>query len=247
MSTKVHLIMPMGGRGSRFSKEGSDFPKPLIQIYGKPFFYWATQSISKFIELASLDFVILQEHVDKYSIDKEVIKYFPEARLHILPDVTEGAVVTCLKGIDGIQDDLPIMFNDCDHLFESNLLNVYFKKGINKDIHGLLLTFSSNENKYSYVKKDANGNVIKTVEKEVISNEAICGCYYFLNTNIFRKAAEKYLNKCNYTEYFMSGVYNIMIEEKKCVRTMLTDFHVPFGVPDEYEIAKKDEHYKELL
>lgn len=45
----------------------------------------------------------------------------------------------------------------------------------------------------------------------------------------------------------MSGVYNIMIEEKKCVRTMLTDFHVPFGVPDEYEIAKKDEHYKELL
>lgn len=37
MSTKVHLIMPMGGRGSRFSKEGFDFPKPLIQIYGKPF------------------------------------------------------------------------------------------------------------------------------------------------------------------------------------------------------------------
>lgn len=77
--------------------------------------------------------------MDKYSIDKEVIKYFPEARLHILPDVTEGAVVTCLKGIDGIQDDLPIMFNDCDHLFESNLLNVYFKKELIKIFMGYCL------------------------------------------------------------------------------------------------------------
>lgn len=38
MATKVHLIMPMGGRGSRFSNEGFDFPKPLIQIYNNPFF-----------------------------------------------------------------------------------------------------------------------------------------------------------------------------------------------------------------
>ena len=74
MATKVHLIMPMGGRGSRFSNEGFDFPKPLIQIYNNPFFYWATKSISKFIDLASLDFVVLQEHVDKYSIDKEIIR-----------------------------------------------------------------------------------------------------------------------------------------------------------------------------
>ena len=45
----------------------------------------------------------------------------------------------------------------------------------------------------------------------------------------------------------MSGVYNIMIEEGQCVRTMLTDFHVPFGVPDEYEVAKEDDCYKELM
>lgn len=247
MATKVHLIMPMGGRGSRFSNEGFDFPKPLIQIYNNPFFYWATKSISKFIDLASLDFVVLQEHVDKYSIDKEIIRYFPEARLHILPEVTKGAVVTCLKGIEDIEDDLPIMFNDCDHLFKSNSLNAYFSEGIKKDIEGILLTFNSNEDKYSYVEKDINGNVIRTIEKEVISDEAICGCYYFSNTNVFKNAAEKYLKKCNYTEYFMSGVYNIMIEEGQCVRTMLTDFHVPFGVPDEYEVAKEDDCYKELM
>ena len=247
MATKVQLIMPMGGRGSRFSREGFDFPKPIIKIYDKPFFYWSTRSVSKFIELASLDFVILQEHIDNYGIDKEIRKLFPEARLHVLPDVTEGAVITCLKGIEEIHDDLPVMFNDCDHLFKSEELNKFFENGVSDDIKGLLLTFESNEDKYSFVGKDADGNVIRTVEKEVISNEAICGCYYFRNADLFAKAAEQYCIECNYREYFMSGVYNVMIKEKQCVRSMLTDFHIPFGIPTEYEEAKKSECYKELI
>ena len=44
---KIHYIMPMAGRGSRFNQEGFDLPKPLLEIYGMPFFYWATRSISK--------------------------------------------------------------------------------------------------------------------------------------------------------------------------------------------------------
>ena len=40
MNTKIHYIMPMPGYGSRFKNMGYDVPKPLIEIYGKPFFYW---------------------------------------------------------------------------------------------------------------------------------------------------------------------------------------------------------------
>lgn len=244
---KIHYIMPMAGRGSRFSKEGFDFPKPLINIYDKPFFYWATQSVRKFVELASLNFVVLQEHIDKFHIDEEIRRYFPEARIHVIPEVTEGAVITCMKGIVDIQDDLPVLFNDCDHLFKSTQFNEFCKGNFTEEIDGILLTFKSDEPKYSFVGKDENGNVIKTVEKEVISNEAICGCYYFKNKAIFMKAAEEYLVKCNYREYFMSGVYNIMLEEGNIVRSMKTDYHVPFGVPVEYEVAKKLDQYKELL
>ena len=39
---KIHLIMPMGGAGSRFFKNGFVMPKPLIEINGYPFLYWAT-------------------------------------------------------------------------------------------------------------------------------------------------------------------------------------------------------------
>ena len=44
-----HLIMPMGGAGSRFYKNGYMQPKPLIEINGKPFLYWATMSIKKYV------------------------------------------------------------------------------------------------------------------------------------------------------------------------------------------------------
>ena len=54
MKNKVHLIMPMGGAGSRFFKNGFVMPKPLIEINNKPFFYWATKSISKYVELEDL-------------------------------------------------------------------------------------------------------------------------------------------------------------------------------------------------
>ena len=247
MEEKIHYIMPMAGRGSRFSKEGFDFPKPLIEIYDKPFFYWSTRSIEKFVEIASLDFVVLKEHVEKYEIDKAIKDFFPEARIHALPEVTEGAVITCMKGIEEITDGLPVVFNDCDHLFKSSSFNNFCKEAYDEGIDGLLLTFTSNEPKYSFVGKNNLGNVIRTVEKEAISDEAICGCYYFKNKEIFLSCANRYLKECNYSEYFMSGVYNVMIEKGMTVKSMKTDYHVPFGVPEEYEEAKMDVNYKELV
>lgn len=247
MSKKIHLIMPMGGRGSRFSKVGFDFPKPLIKIYDKPFFYWSTRSIEKFVELASLDFVVLQEHIDKYGVDKEIKDLFPLARIHVLPDVTEGAVITCMKGVEQIDDDFPVLFNDCDHLFKSEIFNEFCNSGFDDEIDGILLTFTSTEAKYSFVGKDDTGNITRTVEKKAISDEAICGCYYFRDKDVFLESAVQYLKECNYAEYFMSGLYNVMIEKGMVVESMKTDFHVPYGIPEEYEDAKNDNNYEELI
>lgn len=245
--TKIHLVMPMAGRGSRFSAKGYKEPKPLLQIYGKPFFYWSTQSVRKFVDLASLDFVVLEEHVSEFHIDTEIRKYFPEARIHVLPEVTEGAVITALRGCEDIDDQFPVVFNDCDHLFKSSEFNYFCRSGCGSDIDGILLTFTSNEPRYSFVGKDEQGNVIRTVEKEVISSEAICGCYYFSSRDVFERESQKYIKHCEYKEYFMSGVYNSMISDVMTVRSIPTDFHVSFGTPDEFSLALENQCYKELL
>ena len=69
---KLHLIMPMGGAGSRFFNNGYLTPKPLIDINGKPFLYWATRSIQKYIDLADITFVVLNQHIEEFEIDKTI-------------------------------------------------------------------------------------------------------------------------------------------------------------------------------
>ena len=88
--SKLHLILPMAGRGSRFFDDGFISPKPLIEINGKPFFYWAARSIEKFVDCADLTFVVLEEHIRDFAINARIKEYWPEARIVALPAVTEA-------------------------------------------------------------------------------------------------------------------------------------------------------------
>ena len=101
---KLHLVMPMAGRGSRFFENGFVCPKPLIEIHGRPFFYWATQSIARFVDCADITFVVLEEHIRDHAIDREIKKYYPAARVVALPAVTEGAAITALRGAEGLPE-----------------------------------------------------------------------------------------------------------------------------------------------
>ena len=107
----INLIIPMAGGGTRFKKEGIEMPKPLIDLNGKPFFFWAAQSIVKFLKVEKLIFIVLREHVEKHEIDKKILEYYPEAQLKVIDKVLNGAVLTCLEGVELIDNDNPILFN----------------------------------------------------------------------------------------------------------------------------------------
>ena len=235
----MHLIMPMAGAGTRFFDRGYECPKPLLELLGKPFFYWSAQSILKHIPVESLTFVVLQEHIDRFSMDKRILEYYPAARIVALPCVLRGAVLTCLAGIEGMDGNASILFNDCDHGFLSSALVQFLQEDRNTD--GALLTFPSREPKFSFLSYGEDGYVCRTVEKEVISNDAICGAYYFRSVKQFRQAAERYLDHCSYKEFFLSGVYNELIAQGGKVRGLPVDFHIPFGTPEEYAAAEREE------
>ena len=64
---------------------------------------------------------------------------------------------------------------------------------------------------------------------------------------MFRDMAEEYLKHCNYSEFFVSGIYNVMCENGYEVKNYTVDFHVPFGTPTEYESAQNSKYFDELL
>ena len=235
----MHLVMPMGGAGTRFFHRGFDCPKPLLELLGKPFFYWSTQSILKSVPVESLTFVVLQDHMDRFSIHHKILEYYPHSRIVSLPQVLEGAVLTCLAGLEALPEDGSVLFNDCDHAFLSSAFATFLREDTQTD--GALLTFPSQEPKFSYLAYGEDGRVCRTVEKQVISNDAICGAYYFRSIKSFRQTSERYLKNCCYKEFFLSGVYNELIAQGGTVRGLSVDFHIPFGTPEEYYEAEKEE------
>ena len=244
---KIHLIMPMGGGGTRFGNKGFNVPKPLIMLRDKPFFYWAAECILQNVEVEDITFVVLREHIEKFSIDSKIKSFYPDAKIVVIPEVLKGAVLTCLEGVKTINDNLPLLFEDCDHAFLSKAFFDYANLGEFKAPDAALLTFKSDNPAYSYARFDDNGRVIGTIEKQVVSNEAICGAYYFKSAALFEEASANYLKACAYNEFFVSGVYNELIKLGREVSTFAIDEHISFGTPDEYDESISDERLGELI
>ncbi len=242
----INLIMPMAGGGIRFKDKNFAYPKPLIEIHEKPFFYWAAQSVLRNCSVKQMVFAVLREHETQFGISDEIKKYYPEAQVVILDKLLNGAVLTCREAAKVIDNDLPIVFNDCDHLFNCAAFADFCARENYSVNDGMLLTFKSDEDKFSFVRYDSEGNFAGTVEKEVVSNDAICGVYCFRNKDIFFDYSEKYLTRCSYKEFFMSGVYNVMCDDNRKIDILTTDFHLSFGTPDEYDAAITNSVFKDF-
>ena len=79
--------------------------------------------------MKEISFVVLQEHINKFKIDEKIKEFFPDAKIVAIPEILNGAVLTCMDGINEINDDLPIIFNDCDHDY---VLSQLYRKPYNQ-------------------------------------------------------------------------------------------------------------------
>lgn len=239
----LNLVMPMAGAAKRFIRAGIETPKPLLPLHGKPAFEWAARSILEACPVEQLIFVILRHHIESHHIDKIINKIFPDADIKILEEVLEGPVFTCEAGIGLIKNDLPVIFNDCDQVFVATGLAEFLKK-LQEEIAGALLHFRSSSPAFSYASYNQRGDLLRTVEKEVISDKAICGAYYFKSKHLFHHYVGRYKSHCPYDELYMSGVYNEMVKAGECIRGFDLDCHIPFGTPEEYREAMVADYFK---
>src|SRR5687768_11408483 len=160
--------MPMAGQGSRFSRAGLLTPKPLVDLWGRPLFWWATESVLRSIAVRELVFVVLAEHVERFGIDVTIRSYYPTARVVRLPSVTSGAAETAAIGVAALETSGPFALNDCDHAFLAPGLPPIIER-LHRGSEGTLLGFRSHSPAYSYVRFDREGRVDGTAEKEVVS------------------------------------------------------------------------------
>lgn len=231
--------MPIAGRGSRFHRDGIVQPKPLIDLFGRPFFWWAVESLRRVVPVRELVFVVLREHIRHFGIDDRIRAYYPEAVIVDLPDVTSGAAETAALGAGALRGRSPIAVNDCDHAFAAPSLPSLLPH-LCGEAAGALLGFRATSPAYSYAALDAQGDVSGTVEKQAVSPFAIAGCYLFSGGDVFLQHYDSYRRDCPYDELFVSGIYNAMIAAGQRVLFQELGAHVSFGTPAELAGATRD-------
>jgi dTDP-glucose pyrophosphorylase len=234
----INLVMPMAGRGSRFADQGILEPKPLVDLGGRPFFWWAVESIRRVARIGQLVFVVLEEHEREFSISRRIRDFYPEARIVRIPDLTAGSAETASIGVAAIDGDGPVAINDCDHAFLVGDFNRTIEMLMNESI-AVLMTFRSESPTFSYAVLDGGGAVCGTLEKQVVSPYAIAGCYLFRSASVYQEHYSKYLETCEYNELFISGIYNEILSEGQSVDLHVLKEHFPFGTPEEYRAIKE--------
>jgi len=238
MIRPLHIIMPMAGEGSRFLKEGWTTPKPLIELKGTPLFQLAISSVKIEGVPMKYSFIVRQEHIDKYGIDGGIKALLPEANIFSVLKTTRGAVETCLMAEPAIDDEDGIVVMDCDLEFRSQRYLEIIKAvlcGQSSELGGALVSFESDLPKYSYAETDEKGNVIRTAEKEVISNHALCGAYFFSSGKRFKQIAYQLLNEPGFKkpEYYVSLLYNYLLGEGEKVQLATMEEYYSYGTPEE--------------
>ena len=157
----LNILIPMAGLGSRFSSQGYAFPKPLIEVLGKPMIQLVVENLN--ID-GQYTFIVLKEHIEKYNIDKMLKLIKPDCNVVVTDGITEGAASTTLLAKEFINNENPLIIANSDQYIEWNPREIIYSF-INKKIDGGILTFPSTHPKWSYAKINEEGDVVEVQKK----------------------------------------------------------------------------------
>lgn len=228
---KYNLVLPISGKAQRFIDAGYKMPKPLILVRDKHVIDLALDAMD--ISECQLIFIIRLDHVYNFSIDKILIqKYGPDIKIIIIDKVTRGALETCALAAEYIDNDMPLLLYTPDVYFEPK----FQPNDIDPAADGYLLTFAANSPDHSYSVVDTSGLVSKVAEKEVISNDANVGIYYFRTGKLFLKYANIMLddNMTVNNEFYIAPIYNLMIADNLQIHASAVNKMYVLGTPDAF-------------
>ena len=115
------------------------------------------------------------------------------------------------------------------------IIKQILNKPIEEATGGALVSFESNEPRYSYAALGEDGFVARTAEKEVISNHALCGAYFFASGRRFKQITHLLLAEPAFTkpEYYVSLLFNYLLKDGEKVWLAPMEEYYSYGTPEE--------------
>lgn len=244
-SSILNIIIPIAGTSELFEKAGYIYPKPLIEINGKPMIELVLENLLTIDMEKKFTFIIREEDSLNFHLDNTLRLLVPDANVVTIKKPTQGALCSVLMSIDNIQSTDALLILNGDQLIDTDLDKVV-RHFVKDEADAGVLTFSSVHPRWSFARTDESNRVVETAEKNPISKNAIAGFYYFSNAAMFIEAASNVLLKdTRVNDYFFisSAINEYVLMNKKVLNVSIGaeqyhSFYSPQMI-QEYESSSK--------
>ena len=230
----MNIIIPLGGKGERFSKNGYTQPKPLIPILDKCMIEYVIDNLT--ITNTDKIFIIYNKNLDIFDFSKLIVNKYPFIQVIPIND-TQGAVETLFVGIDYILNNCVYhdksLIVDCDTFYTEDIISIF------KNSTDNMVFYTKNYDTnaiYSYIELNNESTITNIKEKHKISDNANTGAYAFTDIKVLYNYCKHVLDN-NITfnnEPYTSCVISEMIKSTILFKGYeLTEQHVfSLGTPD---------------
>ena len=236
------FIIPMAGLSSRFFKAGYTKPKYQLDLNGETVFSWSVRSFEHYFKTDKFIFIYRNVYETKDFLEVEIKNLgITDYELVCLPEETLGQADTVYQVIANIDSNEEIYIFNID----SRIID-FIKPKWAAECDGYLEVFKGEGEHWSFALAEENSRrVIRTTEKERISDLCSDGLYYFKKKSVFEKLflSAKENQRTAKNEYYIAPLYNDLIEAGSTVfYDLIENYRILFcGTPDEYlQLLKKD-------
>ena len=225
------IVIPMAGAGSRFAQAGYTFPKPLIDVGGKPMIQAVVDNLGI---NGNYVFIVLDSHRRRYNLDAMLNLIAPDCRVVAIRDVTDGAARTVSLAADHV-DDLtkPVLVANSDQLVAWDPARFAWTT---ERYDGLIATHTATHPKWSFVEMSQD-RVVRVEEKNPISSTATCGIYWWRSFGLLLGTIQEMIanNDRVNGEFYLAPTYNYAIADGARVGTYQVDEMHGIGTPEDLE------------
>lgn len=215
----LNIVIPIASSSKFFNPAIYPYPKPLIEISGKPMIQKVIENLSTISEEKRFIFIIKEEDCRKFHLDSTLRLLAGEsAVIFKIQQETMGAACSVLLAIDLIGTNDPLLIANGDQVIEESL-DDQLKKFRKQSADAGCLCFDSVHPRWSYAKVDGE-NILETAEKRPISKHAIAGFFYFAKGIDFVESAYAMIRKDANVDgqYYVAPVLNELILKQKTLK-----------------------------
>ncbi|HBL5393555.1 TPA: glycosyltransferase family 2 protein [Enterobacter hormaechei] len=248
------IVIPMAGLSSRFLNAGYKKPKYMLEAHGKTLFSHSVESFSSYFECEKFLFIIRDVYNTDIFVEHQAKQLgILDFEIVTLTEETRGQAETVALGLEKLRDKSNLN-DDCSiTIFNIDTFRPNFKY---PDLtilgDGYLEVFIGSGDNWSFAKPKIEGStiVIKTAEKNPISDLCCTGLYYFKSLAQYLDAYYDYFNKPESDwekgELYVAPLYNNLISKSKEVHyNLISRESVVFcGIPEEYEDFLKEKSFR---